>query len=776
MLIGKPTMQTFQSSESRRARLAVVLALGVLLLGPDLPTCPHAAALAQQATGDANDDANDQQQSPEDPFAGSPLLKPPDTPEKTFDAVVLMLDLANVRLARAYLEMLMKQNPTDEQLLRMRAKHGVATFLRLANTEALQPLSIRLLERMNAAFRKQAVDPARIDRLIQQLSGSAQRREIAVFQLRELGPVAMPRLLQRLGRPRTMDEHDRLVYVLTRMGRQIIGALRAALDSDDPGLRSAVIEVIGRLGDQEDAPYLLFPAFAPSEPQSVRLQAQEALATILYGSPRHISRLTAFGVEAQLLQTARRLWRDAATLPADPGRLPDFWIWDPQQQTVRLIQIDPAEAMLFEAHRFARQALLLNPESLPAQATFTAISLARDARTVDWDQPLPTGPGTAADAALSAGPDVVAAAVRTALLHQDNRAALAGLQVLAPMASPNILRSADKQKSTVLAALNFPDPRVQFAAARIAVQLEPTRPFRGASRVILVLAQALHDAGRPHALIIDPNPARAATVGGIIREVGFDPVIAATGQDGFRVATERGDIELIAVHVNVVRWPLSMTLANLRADARTGLTPIVVYGPNELRPRIERLAERYRLVRFIIESRDSGNVKLQLDPFLRSLRTPPLSPDEHKRRARQAAELLATAAALQRPEVFDLTPALPALVVRATDEELGFDALYALGSIAARNAQRRLLEVVTGKPLPVPLRAFAARQLAYSIQRFGLLLDSPDIAALRATAAGTADRDFRTAMSILLGTLQPETRLSGRRLLELPVRPPQPPQ
>ncbi len=745
---------------------ALMVLSSVSIVGPS-------PAPAQQPAGGAQDN---QPAAPEDPFAKSPLLKQPDTPEKTFDAVVLMLNLGNADLAKAYLQMLMEQKPSDDQLLRMREKHGVATFLRLANTPELQPLSIQLLERMNAAFRRRAVDPARIDRIIQQLSGSAKQRELAVFQLRELGPVAMPRLIQRLGQPRTTDEHDLLVYVLTRMGRQILGALRAALDSEDPALRSAVLEVLGRLGDQDDVPYLLFSAFAPGEPQNVRLQAQEALATILYGSPARISQLSSSGVGRQLLKTAQRLWRDAATRPADPGRLPDFWVWDTRQRTVQLLQIDPAEAMLFEAHRFARQALLLDPESMEAQATFAAISLGRDARQVGWDQPIPTGPGTAADAALTAGPDVVAAAVRMALLNQDNRAALAALDVLAPMASPSILRTADKEQSTLLAALNFPDPRVQFAAARIAVQLEPTKPFRGSSRVVLVLAQALHDAGRPHALIIDPNAARGATLGGIIREVGYDPVIAASGQDGFRIATQRGDIELIAVHVNVIRWPLSATLANLRADARTALIPIVVYGPNELRARVERLAERYRLVQFIIESRDAGNVKSQLDPFLQSLRTPPLSVAAHKQRARQAAELLATAAALQRPEVFDLTPALPALIARATDTELGFDALYALGSIPAADAQRRLFEVVTGQPLAVELRAFAARQLAYSIQRFGPLLGSPDVASLRATAASASDRDFRTAMAILLGTLQPDVRLSGRRLMEFPVRPPQPQQ
>src|SRR6185436_12618619 len=112
--------------------------------------------------------------------------------------VVLMTDLARPGLAHLYLQKLLEANPDDETILKLRDKHGPALFLRLSNDKRLQPESITLLERVNAAFRKGATDPVRVDKLIDQLSKTAAEREVAILQLRNAGSYGAARLVAAL--------------------------------------------------------------------------------------------------------------------------------------------------------------------------------------------------------------------------------------------------------------------------------------------------------------------------------------------------------------------------------------------------------------------------------------------------------------------------------------------------------------------------------------------------------------------------------------------------
>ncbi|MFP6766216.1 MAG: hypothetical protein VB858_21465, partial [Planctomycetaceae bacterium] len=92
------------------------------------------------------------------PAERSPLLTEPKTPEATFDAIVLMLNLNRPNLVNRYLQVLMAGNPDNATILKMRDKHGPGIFLQLANDRRFQPLSLQLLKQMNDAFRAFAFD------------------------------------------------------------------------------------------------------------------------------------------------------------------------------------------------------------------------------------------------------------------------------------------------------------------------------------------------------------------------------------------------------------------------------------------------------------------------------------------------------------------------------------------------------------------------------------------------------------------------------------------
>ena len=139
------------------------------------------------------------QDAPEEEAAESPLPRAPQTADEHFDAILLMINLGRLDLAASYLEDLLNLDPDDQTLLELREKHGTGTFMRLSRIEALQPFGTELIDQLTAAALAQLNDPAYIDAMIVDLSGSPRENAAALDALKHLGPYAIPPLLVRLG-------------------------------------------------------------------------------------------------------------------------------------------------------------------------------------------------------------------------------------------------------------------------------------------------------------------------------------------------------------------------------------------------------------------------------------------------------------------------------------------------------------------------------------------------------------------------------------------------
>jgi hypothetical protein len=167
----------------------------------------------------------------------------------------------------------------------------------------------------------------------------------------------------------------------------------------------------------------------------------------------------------------------------------------------------------------ARDALALSPEDQETQALFLGFALANAVASVGWDAPLPTGPNTAYQLALGSGADLVSRTLTLAMQNGNVPATVAALQVLSQIATRSQLYGNDSERSPILAALNYPDPRVQFAAAVAILELDPDAEFDGANRVVDILRRSLGDSGGPAVLVIDPNPGRANDVAGLFQQM-----------------------------------------------------------------------------------------------------------------------------------------------------------------------------------------------------------------------------------------------------------------
>jgi hypothetical protein len=347
---------------------------------------------------------------------------------------------------------------------------------------------------------------------------------------------------------------------------------------------------------------------------------------------------------------------------------------------------------------------------------------------------------------------------------------VAALKVIEQIGTRAQLVGTDGKRSPVIDALDYPDPRVQFAAASAILQFDPQSDFRGATRVVEVLQRAAAASPRPHAVVGEVSAARAAQIGGFLRELGYEPLVQLSGREAFRAAASRADVELVVLHPNIIRWALSETLANLRADSRTAGIPIVVHGPGNLQPRLRTQIGNYRRVSYASLTEITEDFESQVRPFLAQIRTAPMNDTQRATLRKEAIDWLAHIAGGRRTKIFDITGTANVLMDALVDPQVARPALDTLAEIPTQSVQRRIAELVLDKQAAIELRQVAALRLTFHLQRFGLLLSKESIDSIhRLWNDPGQPADFRTALGGMIGSLKPDDTLVGKRLQAFPA-------
>jgi HEAT repeat protein len=701
-------------------------------------------------------------------LADSPLLVEPKTPTEFFDAAVLTDRLYRPALTKRYLEKLLKSNPSDDALLELRNKYGPGVFLHLARDPALKPVATQLLERVTAALRKHEEDPAFLDSLIDGLQGAPDDRDTSIQMLTNIGPTSVPRILKHLGAPKPNEQPALLVQGLAQMGGQVVPVLCGALESTNDSIRDGAIQALGLIGLKAAVPYLLDPAFDPNQPAGIRSAARTALARILGVPTERGDGVSSFGAETELKKLAHDGLANRVVWPTSEGKT-DLWTWNEESKSVVRNRLSPVAASLYSGLRFARQAIALAPEDREGQILFLALEFAWDAQgSKELASPSPFVPGTAHNLALTAGPDVASGTLTLGLALRNPAVEIGALHALAAVGAREEVYGSRNSRSPLLTALNDPSPEVQYAAAVAILRSNPETPFRGAQRIVEVLTRAISGTPSPFAVVIDTNREQGNEMAGLLSQIGFETATAATGRQGFELTVGRSNVVLVAVQANVIRWPLSQTVSNLRADARSAQIPILIYGPESVRADIRGLLAHYPQVEYLVESATPQNVEVQAGGFLKralALATPPVNRAE---RVVDATSWLASIANGNRTNVFNLDGAESALMVVSTDRSVYANALAALAAIPTRTVQQHFEQLAVSERLDPAIREAAARYLAAHIQRHGLLLTAAQVSELESAWRSAQSPEMGTALAAVVGSLKPNAKRVSSRFQRVP--------
>jgi HEAT repeat protein len=751
----------------RSRTLALVLAL--YAGGYALAIAQPESAPKQQPAATVSEPATPS--NPAVPPEESPLLVEPKTPAEFFDAAVLTDRLYRPGLTKRYLEKLLQANPSDEAILEMRNKYGPGIFLHLARDPALKPVAAQLLDRVTAALQKHEGDATFLDSLIDGLHGSPSDRESSLRMLKNLGPGTVPRILTHLGAPKPGEEPVALVQALAQFGAAAVPVLYGGLESTNELIRNAAIQTLGLIGSKMSVPYLLDPAFDPSQPSGIRSAARTALARIMGISTDRGDGVSPFGAARELKKLAKDCLANRVVWPTLAGKT-DLWTWNEEAKSVVRNQVPPVVASLYTGLQFARQALSMAPEDREAQILLLALEFAWDAegpkegRTEQLALHSPIGQERESvhNLALTTGPDVASGTLALGESLGNPAVEIGALRALAAVGAREEIYGSRQSRSPLLAALNDPNSEVQYAAAVAILRANPETPFRGAERIVDILTRAISGTGSPVAVVIDTNRLEGNEMAGLLNQMGFEPITAFTGREGFEVAVGRSNVVLIAVQSNVIRWPLSQTVANLRADARTAQIPILVFGPETVRSEIRGLLTHYPQVEFMVESTTPQSIQVQAGDFLKHAMAMAAPPANRAERIADAASWFAAISKANQTKVFNLDSAESALMAISTDRSFYANAIAALAAIPTGTVQRHLEQLAIGERLDPAIREFAARELTAHIQRHGLLLHSSQVAELESSWRTAQSPELSTALAAAVGSLKPNAKRVGDRL------------
>ena len=695
----------------------------------------------------------------------SDLAKEPETPAELFDATLLMLDLARMDLAKIYLDEFIKAAADDATLLEIRQQHGPAPFVRLSNLVDLRPASVQLLDRVNALVRQQITDPARLGELLARIAQGGTTRAEALEDLRSTGAPAVPLILKTLQDPSHESQRSTLIRLLVSMGDPAVAPLIAALDSTDETIRMYAMTVLGALRAPQALPYLWYPAAASDVTPPERVAAVNALSRILNLPPELAQqRASSSGAASRLAKDAEELFSRAKPL-VEPGiKTLTLWVWDAQASTVVSRTVTAEQAADLAALRLIGQSMSLNPSSKELQQLYLAILFARDVVRTNALGQLPSGPGTATDLARAVGPVRLNDALSVALQARRTDVARAVLGVLELTGGPTELQPQGNRPAPIVRALDDPEERIQFAAARTVLQIDPPHTFQGASRVVEILVRALVADGQRKAVVIHPSAERGTLLSGQMGELGFDALLFNTGKEGFKAASERNDVAVVVVQGQSIRWSVSETIANLKADSRTAGLPILLVGPADIRPALNQLAAKYRGITVAAESQTAADLELQTRQFFTGLRAGALSDAERANQRAEALQWLAHLASTRRTNLFPIERASDAVVALSGDPEMGLDALLVLSELGTPASQSALATVALNESLTPAHRESAALKLSFHIQRFGLLLSTEQVTQLEQQWNATTDPLLRSALGTVASSLRPDDNLVGERI------------
>lgn len=693
----------------------------------------------------------------QDPLVRAIVEPRPETTEDLFRDVRALLNLDRFELAKEFLKRWLSTEPDPAELAEVQEEFGTAFFLRLLNITELQPVGGKVAESVMQAAGQRLRDPARLAQLVNRLT-DPNRRGSALAELVKAGSVAAIPLIEALGDEERQAEHDVVQSALAALGDEAVPPLIVSLRADNDRLRLDVIGILKKIGSKKAVPPLLALAFDPEpESEETAIAARDTLQALLGAIP---SRNEAIRFLAERL--------DDSLSGSVPGRLDEneqvtVWTWDRTAKRPRRTTLSAADTSMRSAAQTARRLHRIAPESAEFEQLFLATGLEHAKRSHGYDSPATAAWGEIHHAASTADIDVLEAVLQLALEERLQGAAIAAVEFLGKSKSNRLLFGNQGHTSVLVKGLKSRMRRVQFAAARAVMKIDPTESYPGSSHLTDILAYLAASTGERCVLIGNPWTDQAERFAGFLNTLGFIVDRRQVGGELVLQASRNPDYEFLLIS-DAIDHPRYQELVQvLRHDPFAAGLPIGL----TVRPRnmesAKWFAQRDSRLLALAPPQNKEDMARDVHRLLETAGRAYVGPDERIEQARFALDALARLAA--EPDKYPFYRLLPLdekIANALSSPELTAKAATVLGFFGTPRAQRALLEVANSRVRTLDEREAAAEAFAVAVSRRGLLLKQKEI--LRQydiyNASESLDRETQQLLGSILDTIEVPSQTS----------------
>ncbi|EAQ80892.1 HEAT repeat domain-containing protein [Blastopirellula marina] len=682
----------------------------------------------------------------------------PTTPLELAETAGLMVDLGRVDLAIEYLNKLLSDKPSDDDLVKMQAKLGSGPLIRLQTLPELQPAGTEVAKLVFAAVEKLTRNPAFLQAQVDALASSddvAVRR--ASIALRGAGAAAIEPLLLAYAGSDNPATRDAALKIILQLGQDAEAPLWGALDSTDPSIKAAALSALGALRSTRSLDVLVGPAVAADEAPEVRRAASKAVVDIV-GEPASTS-----DVEKFLTKRIERYLAGEPVFAGGPFAELDVWTWSDAAPHLTKKTLSMADASTVWTAHLARDLAAIDPQN-PQNARLRMVTALQS--VIALDGPNAEIKGTPADAAAQQlGAASVAEALDYALTHpRMTMAAIAACRWLGEQGDLAALAPRNGQPSALAAALSHGAYRVKAAAADAVLALNPTSPYPGSSALIEALLSFAKTSGERIAVIADPDSTRAQELAGRLTELGYTVLTRRGRRELFDAAYSTPDVELIFISDAVDRPGAFEMVQILHHDKRTANTPVGVipWIEDYSRWQVRLTDDPYALA--LIRAHDAEGLTGQIQQMYAQQGRLLVDANEREARGDRALDSLAALAAEPKYKFYDLLLYEAEIADLIRDPASMEAAAALLSNLATPVAQSALVETASEVVRPLVERQMCAKAFADAVQRKGLQLTREQILRQydRYNASEIYDRETQQVLASLLDTM--EASAKGVRL------------
>ncbi len=240
---------------------------------------PPAKAAPAAASGDDAHRGDDYRQ----------FFKKPETTEEYWLALQYEIEVGRHDLASGLIHALLAKPPTEDELLALEDKYGMAAFLTLHTIpkwsddpkieEQARKDATQLIDLVREAVKKKLSDPKKIQLFVKNLNGEPEEHDFALKELYRSGGQVVPYIIDEL-RAGPPEERPQLLDALRRLGPETLPPLYAVLDSNNPNLQLDVLDILRKRGAVDATPFL-WRLTGPGQAEAVRRKATRMLADFL---------------------------------------------------------------------------------------------------------------------------------------------------------------------------------------------------------------------------------------------------------------------------------------------------------------------------------------------------------------------------------------------------------------------------------------------------------------------------------------------------------------